>query len=184
MAGFTGNLKDQCEESIKHFKLELSRMRTGRAQGSLLEGIMVDYYGSPTPLLQLGLINAPEPRMLTVQVYDQSAVESVEKAIRQADLGLNPSRDGGVVRVIIPSLTEERRKELVKKLHKTAEEAKIAIRNHRRDQIDSLKKQEKDKKLSSDDLRRGQDEVQKLTDKYTADIDVLLHGKEKEITEV
>jgi ribosome recycling factor len=184
MAGFTGSLKEQCEESIKHFKTELSRMRTGRAQSSLLEGIMVDYYGSPTSLIQLGMINAPEPRMITVQVYDQGAVEAVEKAIRQADLGLNPSRDGGLIRINIPSLTEDRRKELVKKLHKTSEEAKIAIRNHRRDQIDVLKKQEKEKKLSTDDLRRGQEEVQKLTDKYTADVDVLLQAKEKEITEV
>lgn len=184
MAGKFGDLEDKCKKTVEHFKKELQRLRTGRASTSLLEGLMVDYYGSATPLMSLGLINAPEPRLLTIQVYDGNAVESIEKAIRQSDLGLNPSRDGGMIRISIPTLTEDRRKELVKKLHKMAEEEKVVLRNHRRDGNDFLKKQEKDKAISTDDSRRGQEEIQKITDRYTAEIDKAAVGKEKEIMEV
>ena len=177
-------LQRNCKETLEYLRLELSRLRTGRAQASLLEGLTVEYYGAPVPLQQLGLVNAPEARLLTIQVYDASAVESVEKAIQQADLGLNPARDGNLIRVAIPALTEDRRKELVKKLHKIAEEGKVSIRNHRRDAIDALKALEKDKEISEDDLSKGKEEVQKITDKYTKDVDVLLKEKEGEMMEV
>jgi ribosome recycling factor len=177
-------LKMECQSSIDHLKRELSRMRTGRANTALLESLSVDYYGSAVPLQQLGLINAPEPRMITIQVYDSSAMESIEKAIMQSDLGLNPARDGNLIRVHIPTLTEERRKELVKSLHKIAEETKVGIRNHRRDAIDVLKTGVKDKEISEDDLHRGQDEIQKITDRFTKEVDSLLAEKEKEMMEV
>lgn len=164
--------------------MELGRFRTGRAHAALLEGVQVEYYGSRVPLIQMGLINAPEPRLLTVQVYDAGAVENVDKAIRQADLGLNPSRDGNLIRIAIPPLNEERRKESVKTLHKLAEENKVTLRNHRREQMDELKQQEKDKELSQDEFRRASDEVQKINDKYIAEIDQMLQAKEKEILEV
>jgi len=184
MSGKYNDLEAKCKKTAEHFKTDLGRLRGGRATTSLLEGVTVDYYGSRVPLIQLGMISAPEPRLLTIQVYDRGAVEAVEKAIQQADLGLNPSRDGSLVRIAIPALTEERRKDLIKKLHKMAEEAKVTIRNHRRESMDGLKKQEKDKQISADDLRRGSDEIQKITDKSTAEIDGLLQGKEKEMMEV
>ena len=176
--------QQECEQTIQHFKKELGRLRTGRASSALLEGIMVDYYGSPTPLIQLGLINTPEPRLITVQVYDHSAVEAVDKAIQQSELGLNPSRDGNLVRVSIPALTEDRRKELVKKIHKMGEENKVSLRNHRRDHIDALKKGEKDKSVSEDEVRKGQEEIQKIIDKATKQLDEMVVAKEKEMMEV
>jgi len=184
MAAQFGKFKEECEKALAHLKLEVSRLRTGRASTTLLEGIKVDYYGSQVPLIQMGMINAPEPRLITVQVYDGSAVESVEKAIQAADLGLNPSRDGSLLRIVIPSLTEDRRKEMIKKLHKLGEDGKVSLRNHRRDEIDNLKKKEKSKEISADDNRRGQEEIQKIIDKYSADIDHLLQAKEKEMMEV
>ena len=177
-------LESSCEDTIEYLRTELSRMRTGRAHTGLLETISVDYYGAQTPLQQLGLISAPEARMLTVQVYDASAVDSVEKAIQQSELQLNPSRDGNLLRIPIPALTEERRKDLVKGLHKSAEEGKVAIRNHRRDAIDKAKKMEKEKEISEDDLSRSKDEIQKITDKYVKMVDELLAEKEKEMMEV
>jgi ribosome recycling factor len=177
-------LEQSCKKSIEHFRHEMGRMRTGRANTALLESLPVEYYGTMTPLQQLGLINAPEPRLLTVQVYDTSAVESVDKAIRGSNLGLNPSREGNVLRVPVPTLTEERRKDLVKTLHKMAEEAKVAIRNHRRDVIEVEKKAKKDGKISEDELRRETDEVQKITDKFTSEVDQALTAKEKEMMEV
>lgn len=184
MAGEYAELEKDCKAAIEHAKKELGRLRTGRASTSLLEGIMIEYYGAQVPLIQLGMINSPEPRMLTVQVYDTGAVEAVEKAIRGADLGLNPARDGNLIRVPLPSLTEERRKELAKKLSKLAEETKVGIRNHRRDTIDVLKKKEKAKEMSSDELKRALDEVQKITDRYISEVDVITSAKEKEIMEV
>jgi ribosome recycling factor len=177
-------LEKECKLAIEHAKKEVSRLRTGRANSSILEGVMVDYYGSMVPIIQLGLINTPEARLITVQVYDGGAVDNVEKAIRNADLGLNPSRDGNLLRVSIPALTEDRRKEISKKLSKLGEETKVGIRNHRRDTIDGLKKKEKSKDMSADDLKRSLDEVQKITDKYIAEVDVLIAAKEKEIMEV
>ncbi len=170
-----------CKKSLEHLKHELVKVRTGRATSGMLEGIYVDYYGSQTPLIQLGLINVPEPRMITVQVYDSSALDAVEKAIQQAGLGLNPARDGSMIRVPIPALTEERRKDIVKGLGKTAEESKVVIRNFRRDANEALKKQKELKAINEDDCKRGENEVQKLTDQFIKDIDQLMKEKEVEI---
>lgn len=184
MANQFSELEGKCRKTIEHFKRELSRLRTGRASTSLFEGIMVDYYGSAVPLQQLGLVNAPEPRLITIQVYDPAAVEGVEKAILQSDLGLNPSRDGSLLRINIPHLTEERRKELVKKIHRMGEENKVAIRNHRHETIDQLKKKEKVKEISQDEMHRGQEEIQKITDRFGKEVDVIIAAKEKEMMEV
>jgi ribosome recycling factor len=184
MATVFAALEESCKKTIEHFKKELGRMRTGRATSSMLDGIVVEYYGSQVPLIQLGMVNTPEPRLITVQVYDAGAVEAIEKAIQAAGLGLNPSRDGNLIRLPIPALTEERRKDLIKKLHKQGEENKVVLRNHRRESIDELKKQEKDKQISTDDVRRGQEQIQKIVDKGIADIDVLLQAKEKEMMEI
>ena len=184
MAGKFNDLEAKCKKTIEHFKRDLGRLRGGRANVSILEGITVEYYGSQVPLNQVGLVNAPEARLLTVQVYDGSAVEAVEKAIQQANLGLNPARDGSLVRVPIPALNEERRKDLVKNLHKMAEEGKVTVRNHRREAIDLVKKQEKGKELSTDDARRHQEEIQKLTDKAIAEVETAAQGKEKELMDI
>ncbi len=173
-----------CKKTLDHLKHELVKVRTGRATSGMLEGVYVDYYGSSTPLIQLGLINVPEPRMITVQVYDSSALDAVEKAIQQAGLGLNPARDGSMIRVPVPALTEERRKDIVKGLGKTAEESKIVIRNYRRDANDTLKKLKDDKSINEDDCKRGENEVQKLTDQCIKDIDLLMKEKEVEIMAV
>lgn len=184
MAGHLGAIEDSCKKTIEHFKKDLSKLRTGRASASILEGIHVDYYGTSVPLIQLGLINTPEPRLITIQVYDPGAVDGVEKAIQQSDLGLSPGRDGSLIRLNIPSLTEERRKELVKKLHKMAEECRVTLRSHRRDAIDGLKKKEKDKAISEDEVHKGQEEVQKIIDRHAKEVDLAAAQKEKEIMEV
>jgi ribosome recycling factor len=184
MAGNFGELEGKCKKTVEHFKTDLGRIRTGRANAKLLDGLHVDYYGSSVPLIQLGMINAPEPRLITIQVYDAGACEAIEKAIQQSDLGLNPAREGSMIRINIPPLNEERRKELIKKLHKMAEDVRVVMRNHRRDSIDDLKKKEKAKAISADDLRRGQEEVQKITDKYIKEVDTMTASKEKEMMEV
>ncbi|MFN4895864.1 MAG: ribosome recycling factor [Pseudomonadota bacterium] len=176
--------KAQCAKTLDHYKKELSRLRSGRATPSLLEGLMVDYYGSSVSLQQLGMVSAPEARMLTIQVYDGGALESIEKAIQQSDLGLNPSRDGSLIRVVIPALNEERRKDLIKKVNKMAEETRVALRNLRRDEVEGVKKQVKNKEMSEDDSRRAQDEIQKIVDKFIADVDGAAAAKEKEMMEV
>lgn len=168
-------------EAVKH---ELITIRTGRATPGLIEGVKVDYYGNPTPLKQVANIGAPEPTLLTVQPWEKNMLQIVENAIRNANLGLNPSNDGTLIRVPIPALNEERRKEYVKLTKKYGEQGKVSIRNIRREANDLLKKIEKDKQISEDEKKRGEDEVQKLTDKYTAEIDSLLEQKEKEIMEV
>ncbi len=180
----TAQLKESCKKTVESFKKELSKMRTGRASSSLLEGIKADYYGTMTPLNQLANISTPEPRVIAIQVYDKGAVEAIMKAIRASDLGLNPSNEGQTVRVILPSLTEERRKELIKKLKDVAEENRVFIRNHRRDAIDIIKKQVKDKAINEDESKKAQEEVQKVTDTFTKEIDTLLGQKEKEMMEV
>jgi ribosome recycling factor len=176
--------KGNCVKAIDHFKKELHRLRSGRATPSILEGLQVEYYGSNVALQQLGLVAAPEPRMLTIQVYDQGAVASIEKAIQQSDLGLNPSRDGALIRVVIPSLNEERRKELIKKVSKMTEETRVSLRNLRRDEIENVKKKTKAKEMSEDDGRKAQEEIQKILDKYIVDVDSAAAAKEKELMEV
>lgn len=168
-------------EALSH---EFAGLRTGRASIGLLEPVMVDIYGAQMPLNQVGTIGVPEPRMLTVQVWDKSAVTSVEKAIRSAGLGLNPSADGQLVRIPIPELTEERRLEMAKIAHKYAEQARVAVRNVRRDGMDNLKKMEKDGELSEDDQRLWSEEIQQLTDKLVARIDQALAAKDEEIKQV
>ncbi len=163
---------------------EFASVRTGRASGSLLEKITVEYYGTPTPLLQIASVSVPEPQMLVISPYDRSAMTAIEKAILASDLGLNPSNDGQVIRLPFPPLTEERRKDLVKLCRHYAEEARVAVRNIRRDVNDQFKKQEKDAEISQDDLRKLEAEVQKATDAHIKDIDEMLKRKEQEIMEV
>jgi ribosome recycling factor len=176
--------RPRMETVIEDFKRKLATVRTGRAVVSLLDTVMVDYYGTMTPLNQMASVHAPEPQMLTVQPWDQSQIGAVEKAIRTADLGLNPSNDGKLVRIPIPPLTEERRKQLAKQVHDIAEDHRTAVRNVRRDSNERLKKMLKEKLISEDAERDGLDEIQKLTNSYIAKIDELSKTKEVEITSV
>ena len=176
--------KPRMESVIDDVRRKLATVRTGRAAVSLLDTVIVDYYGTPTPLNQMASVHAPEPQMLTVQPWDPTQMGNVEKAIRVADLGLNPSNDGKLVRIPIPPLTEERRKQLAKQVHEIAEEHRTAIRNIRRDENDKLKKMLKDKTISEDSERDGLDEVQKLTDTYISKIDDLSKTKEHELMNV
>ena len=176
--------RPRMEGVIEDFRRKLATVRTGRAAVSLLDTVMVDYYGTMTPLNQMASVHAPEPQMLTVQPWDQTQVVAVEKAIRGADLGLNPSNDGKLVRIPIPALTEERRKQLAKQVHDIAEDHRTAVRNIRRDANDRLKKLLKDKQISEDAERDALSEIQKLTDSYISKIDDLSKSKEKEITSV
>ena len=176
--------RPRMETVIEDFKRKLATVRTGRAAVSLLDTVLVDYYGTLTPLSQLASVHAPEPQMLTVQPWDQSQIGAVEKAIRTADLGLNPSNDGKLVRIPIPPLTEERRKQLAKQVHDIAEDHRTAIRNMRRDSNEKLKKMLKDKLISEDAERDGLDEIQKLTNSYISKVDDLSKSKENEIMSV
>ena len=176
--------KERMTKAVQAYTRELASIRAGRASASLLDKIAVEYYGVPTPINQLASISTPEARLLMIQPYDKSIVSDVEKAIMKSDLGLNPTSDGAVIRIAIPALTEERRKELVKLVKKESEEAKVAIRNIRRDANDDLKKLEKNGELTEDDLRGYTEDVQKLTDEFIAKIDQITKEKEKEILEV
>ena len=177
-------LKRRMQGAIGLLKQELSGLRTGRASPSLLEPVQVEAYGTHMPLNQLATVSVPEPRLLSVQVWDRSVVHAVEKAIMAANLGLNPSTEGQVLRLRIPELNEERRKEIVKVAHKYAEAARIAVRHVRRDGLDLLKKLEKEHKISEDDEKRQAGEVQKATDATIAEVEKMLAGKEKEIMTV
>jgi len=176
--------RPRMETVIDDFRKKIATVRTGRAAVSLLDTVMVDYYGNMTPLTQMASVHAPEPQMLTVQPWDQSQIAAVEKAIRTADLGLNPSNDGKLVRIPIPPLTEERRKQLAKQVHDIAEDHRTAVRNVRRDSNEKLKKMLKDKVISEDAERDGLDEIQKMTNTYIGKIDELSKTKEVEITSV
>ncbi len=178
------DLKRRMEGAVEALKREFAGLRTGRASANLLNGVVVNAYGNKTPLLQVGTVSVPEPRMITVQVWDKSLVTAVEKSIREAGLGLNPAADGQFVRVPIPELSQERRLELIKVAHKYAEQTKVAIRNVRRDGIEGLKKIEKDGGLSKDEHRQRSEQVQKLTDDYIKKVDDLLQLKEKEIQQI
>ena len=177
-------MAEKMENSLGAFKSELSKIRTGRASLSLLDGIKVEAYGSPMPLNQVGTLTIPESRQIVIQPWDPQVMSGVEKAILKSDLGLTPVNDGKVIRINIPQLTEERRKELVKIVKKVAEEYRVAVRNHRRDAIDTLKKQKKNKEISEDELFRLQDEAQKETDASIAKIDKVAAEKENEVMEV
>jgi ribosome recycling factor len=167
--------------SIKSLKEHLGKVRTGRANVSLLDGVMVDYYGTPTPLKQVANLSTPDARTVNVQAWESSILAAIEKAIIGANLGLTPMNDGKLIRVPVPALTEERRKDLVKQCKKMGEETKVAVRNNRRDANETLKKQEKDKAISEDENKRAQEEVQKKTDLSIAEVDKILAEKEKEI---
>jgi ribosome recycling factor len=176
--------KDKMAKTISVYSRELSTIRAGRASASLLDKISVDYYGTPTPINQMAGIAIPEARLITIQPYDKTILGDIEKAIMKSDLGITPTNDGSLIRIAIPALTEERRKELVKQVKKEAEEAKINIRNVRRDGNDDLKKLEKSGAITEDDLRSYTEEIQKLTDSNIEKIDVITKEKEKEIMEV
>lgn len=176
--------EEKMQKSLSVLKSELSAIRAGRANPALLDRITVDYYGTPTPLNRLATITSPEPRVLIVQPWDTSKISDIEKAIQKSDLGINPVSDGKVLRLVFPELTEERRKELVKLVHKKAEEAKVAVRQIRRDANDSVKKMEKNGEISEDERKKREEAIQKLTDKYIKEIDKLVEIKEKEIMEV
>ena len=177
-------LQKEMDQSVAVLRKELGKVRTGRASTALLEGIVVDYYGASTPLNQLATLSAPEPRLLVIQPFDRSAIGEVERAILKSDLGLTPTNDGKIVRVPIPQLTEERRKELVKHVKRIAEEFRVSIRNHRREAIEHLKESEKKKEMTADDFKHGQDRVQKITDDFIVRVDKVLKAKEEEIMEV
>lgn len=170
--------------SIESFRKELGKVRTGRASFSLLDGIKADYYGTLTPLQQVGTLSVPESRLITVTPWDAKMIGPIEKAIQAGGLGLNPTNDGKVVRIPIPPLTEERRKELVKLVKKMAEDARIAVRNIRREAIERIKEKEKKKEISEDGMKRGQERIQKETDAFIKKIDGILKTKEQEIMEV
>ncbi len=177
-------MRPRMEYAVEDLQKKLATIRTGRAAVSLLDSVVVEYYGTPTPLSQMASVHAPEPNLLTVQPWDQTQLGAIEKAIRAADLGLNPSNDGKLVRVPVPPLTEERRKQLAKQVHVVAEEHRTAIRNVRRDANDRLKRLLKDKQISEDEERDALKEVQKLTDNYISKVDELAKSKEHEILSV
>jgi ribosome recycling factor len=176
--------EERMSKSIQSLKKELSSLRAGRATPALLDKVMVDYYGTPTAITQMANVSVPEARLLTIQPWDKSQLAPIEKAILKSELGLSPSNDGNIIRLAIPALTEERRAELVKVVKKEGEEAKVAIRNVRRDANDSFKKQQKDGLISEDDLKRNQEVIQKSTDSAIQQVDKVVQEKEKEIMEV
>ncbi|HLK48117.1 MAG TPA: ribosome recycling factor [Bryobacteraceae bacterium] len=178
------HLKSKMEKALSDLSHEMASIRTGRASVSILDQIRVDYYGTPTPLNQLANLHVPEPSLITIQPWDVSQIGPIEKAIRISDLGLNPANDGKIIRLPIPPLTEERRKELVKKLHAAAEHHRVSVRNIRRDGNESVKKLLKDKKITEDEDKRAHDEIQKMTDGYMGKIDQAAKTKEKEILEI
>ncbi|MPQ25818.1 ribosome recycling factor [Bacillus paralicheniformis] len=176
--------KERMEKAIGAYQRELASVRAGRANPSLLDKVTVEYYGAQTPLNQIASITVPEARMLLITPYDKTALGDIEKAIQKADLGVTPSNDGNIIRITIPPLTEERRKELAKLVKKYSEDAKVAVRNIRRDANDDLKKLEKNGEMTEDELRSSTEDVQKLTDEYVSKIDEITKDKEKEIMEV
>jgi ribosome recycling factor len=178
------NLKSRMDKAVSDLQHEMASIRTGRASLSLLDHIRVDYYGTPTPLNQLANLHVPEPALITIQPWDMSQIGPIEKAIRTSDLGLNPANDGKMIRLPIPPLTEERRKEMVKRLHAAAEHHRVSLRNIRRDGNEAVKKLLKDKKVTEDDEKKALDEIQKLTDGYMQKIDQASRTKEKEILEI
>jgi len=171
------------KKAVDHVQQQLSKVRTGRASATMLDNVKVEYYGEPTPISQVGSVSTPDARSILIQPWDRSALQGIEKAILAANLGVTPQNDGQVIRITVPPLTEERRKDIVKQCKKMAEDGKLAVRNIRRDSNDELKVAEKSEHFSEDERKRGEDEVQKLTDKYVKDIDVILAAKEVEVME-
>lgn len=178
------NHEEKMKKVLEALRRELSTLRAGRATPALLDKVTVDYYGTPTPINQVANVSVPEPRMITIQAWEKNMIAHIEKAILKSDLGLTPNSDGVVIRLNIPQLTQERRVELVKVVHKKSEDSRVAIRNLRREANEAVKKLEKDKSVSEDEAKKAQDDVQKLTDKYIKEVDAIMSGKEKEILEV
>jgi ribosome recycling factor len=178
------DLEQEMEKTAATFRKDLARVRTGRASSALLDGILVDYYGASTPLNRLASVTTPGPRLLVVQPFDLSVIAQIEKVIRTSDLGLNPSNDGKVIRVPIPELTQERRKDLVKRVRKLAEEFRVSIRNHRRDCLEMIKEMENEKEITEDDHKKAVEKIQKITTSYIEKIEKILHAKEEEILQV
>ncbi|MBR6753926.1 MAG: ribosome recycling factor [Clostridia bacterium] len=176
--------KEKMEKTKDYYQKDMLALRAGRANPQILDKVMVDYYGSATPLKQMGNINSPEPRLLTISLWDPKAIPLVEKAIQKSDLGMNPSNDGKLIRLVVPELNAERRKELTKVVRKGAEEAKVAMRNTRRDAMEQFKKMKKDSQITEDDQRKAEDELQKITDAQIKDVDKIAGEKEKEIMSV
>jgi len=177
-------LEEHMKKTLSSLTNQLSKVRTGRASPNVLDGIMVDYYGTPTPIKQVGQISTPEARMLQIQPFDKSLIGAIEKSILAANIGITPANDGNFIRISFPALTEDKRKLLVKDVKKLGEDAKVAIRNVRRDQNDKVKKSEKDKVISEDESKKLQDEVQKITDNFIKEVDKLVEAKEKEVMTV
>ena len=177
-------LKTRMDKAVEDFRREMASTRTGRASVHMMDNVRVDYYGEQMPLNQIATVHAPEPQLITIQPFDPSVLGGIEKAIRTSDLGLNPMNDGKMIRVPVPALTEERRKEMVKHLHKILEEHRTAVRNIRRDGNDGIKKAMKDKKIAEDDEKRALDEIQKLTDDEIKKMEDMSKGKEKEVMEI
>ena len=178
------NAEDHMKKAVSLTQKELQGIRTGRANAALLDRVVVDYYGAPTPLKQLANISTPDGKCLVIQPYDKNALKDMEIAINKSDLGMTPNNDGNVIRIVVPALTEERRKTLVKDIKKIAEDNKVVIRNSRRDGLESIKKLEKDKTISEDQSKKEQEHIQKLTDKYSKEIDELSASKEREVMTV
>lgn len=176
--------EDRMKKAIEVLRREYGSLRAGRATTGLLDKVTVDYYGTPTPVNQVANIAVPEPRMIVIQPWEKKLLPTIEKAILKSDLGLTPNNDGVVIRLTLPQLTQQRRQELVKVVHKQAEESRVAIRNLRRDANEALKKIEKDKTAPEDDVKKAQEDIQKLTDKYIKEVDQIMTAKEKEIMEV
>jgi ribosome recycling factor len=179
-----GSTEHRMKRAIEFLERDFGHIRTGRASPGLLESVQVDYYGTPTPVNSLATITVPEPRLLVIQPWDRSTITAIERAIQKSDLGLNPSSDGTVIRLAIPQLNEDRRRDLVKQVHRRAEEARVAVRNIRRETHDDLKKQEREHAISEDELRRSTDRLQKLTDGFIAQIEDVARRKEQEVLEV
>ena len=176
--------EERMNKSIDALKHKFASIRTGRASTALLDGITVDYYGTPSPINQVANISVPEPRMIVIAPWDKSMMPAIEKAIMMSDLGLNPNNDGEQIRLAIPQLTEERRKEIVKTVHKKSEDARVIVRNLRRDANDAVKKAEKAKEITEDEAKKGTDDIQKMTDKIIKEIDNIMANKEKEVMEI
>lgn len=178
------NLEEKMTKAIASLRRELASIRAGKASASVLDRLSVEYYGVPTPINQVAGISVPEPKMLVISPYEKSLLKEIEKAIQSSDLGLNPSNDGNVIRIVFPALTEERRKELAKQVGKEAENSKIAVRNVRRDAMDAIKKLEKSSQITEDDLKSYSDDIQKTTDKYIAEVDKVAKEKQDELMSV
>ena len=177
-------IKEKMEKTIENLKIRLSEVRAGRANPAILNKVKIDYYGTPTPINQIAGVSVPEARMIVIQPWDVSILKDIEKAILASEIGINPNNDGKVIRLVFPELTEERRKELVKEIKKYAEEAKVAIRNARRDGIDKAKAMQKDGEMTEDELKNAENEIQKITDKNVEEVDKIIEAKEIEIMSI